>query len=118
MANLREEVPEEFRSDDERWYRYFTKKSIAVLAGGIGVTFLLYKMFSAFHCGLVGFFIGATIAIGALFITVFKWPVADTLSGGGLTLARIIYNTICNKRHGRTFVKINESSSEESENHV
>lgn len=114
MANLREEVPQEFRADDERWYKYFTNKSLIVLLAGIAFTFILYKAFNIFHLGIVGLLIGAVIAVGAFFITVFKWPLVDTMNGGGLTLARIIYNTICCKKHGRVYVKLHGSSSEES----
>ena len=104
MANLQEKVPGEF-SDDERWYRFFTKKSLMTLCGCIAFAFILSRLFSLVNMMALGLIIGVAIG-GAVFAsTVVKWPEEDPVHGSGNTLAFKAYKYLSVKRNGRIFVR-------------
>lgn len=111
MANLREEVPAEF-SDDERWYKYFTKKTLVVLLIAILFTYVLTVLFGLIHLPALGLFIG--IIIGSTVFIAFnvKLPISDTLHGGGTTLDVLFVRIMVRRKTGKIMVRYNEHVEE------
>ena len=99
MANLREEVPMEF-ADDERWYKYFTKKTLIVLMAAVMFTYLLTVILGLIHLQALGLIIG--ILVGGTVFAVFniKLPNTDVLHGGGSTLDVLIARILARRRNG------------------
>ena len=95
MANLREEVPMEF-ADDERWYKYFTKKTLIVLMAAVMFTYLLTVILGLIHLQALGLIIG--ISVFAVFNI--KLPNTDVLHGGGSTLDVLIARILARRRNG------------------
>ena len=46
---LRHQIPSEF-TDEDRWFKFFTKTTLKYLIAGLVITYLLFKLF-----GLIGF---------------------------------------------------------------
>ncbi len=108
MANLREEVPAEF-ADDERWYKYFTKKTLVVLMVAVFFTYLLMMLFGLIHLQAVGLIIGGLIG-GLVFVAYnIKLPNTDVLHGGGSTLDVLIARILARRKNGRIMVRYQES---------
>lgn len=104
MANLQEKVPGEF-SDDERWYRFFTKKSLLTLCGCIAFAFVLSRLFAFIGLMAVGLIAGTVIGGIVFAMTVITWPVEDPVHGSGNTLAFKAYKYLSVKKNGRIFVR-------------
>ena len=108
MAHLREKVPVDF-SDDERWYKYFTKKSLFTAAIGVGILVLITSIFSKMGSALFGVIIGVFVGGGFFASTVLKYPGQDTLNDAGETIDVIIYRRIFRALKGRIFVNFHNN---------
>lgn len=113
MAKLREEVPAEF-GQDERWYKYFTNKSMIVAACGAAFTYIISKLFSVVGLGVPAFIAGIIISVFAFFVAVVKIPMNDTILGAGTTLDIILLRKICHRKNKRLYVKGAGRTDEES----
>ena len=114
MANLREEVPAEF-ADDERWYKYFTKKTLVVLMVAVLFTYVLMALFGLIHLRAVGLIVGVLIG-GLVFIAYnIKLPSTDVLHGGGCTLDVLFARILARRKNGAIMVRYQESIDIEDE---
>lgn len=101
------EIPQEF-TDEDRWIigRFsLSKKSFAMLLGGGGLTFGLYKLFSLFHIPVVGVVLGVILTITVVFLTIFPIPESDYIKGGGLTLDVILLRRYVRRRNRIVYIK-------------
>jgi len=108
MAHLREKVPVDF-SDDERWYKYFTKKSLLTAAIGIGILVLMTSVFSKIGSALFGVIMGIFVGGGFFACTVIKYPGQDSLNDTGETIDVVIYRRITRMLKGRIFVNFHDN---------
>ena len=104
MAGLRETVPSEF-ADDERWYKYFTKKSLFTLVAGAAFAYVMTALFRMVGLTIVGFIIGAIVAGAAFLAVVVRWPVEDTIHGGGASLDVLLFRVIARKRERTVLIR-------------
>jgi len=101
---LRHDIPAEF-TDEDRWFKFFTKKSLVYIAFGCFITFLLYRLFSNFGYALTGVAIGLFITAVLAFISMFELPGTAYLSGGGLTLDILLKRLYIRKRSKVIYIK-------------
>ena len=72
---LRHQIPSEF-TDEDRWFKFFTKTTLKYLIAGLVITYLLFKLFGLIGFSLIGVTIGLVITIGLVFIA--SYPIPET----------------------------------------
>lgn len=102
MANLREEVPAEF-TDDERWYKYFTKKSLIIMIILLFYLYAVISFFGMFRLAAVGVIIWALTALPVFLCFCMKIPADDPIHGGGAELDEILLRILAVRLHGRIY---------------
>lgn len=101
---LRHEIPSEF-TDEDRWFKYFTKKTLAFIMAGCLIMVFLYKVFALFGGALIGVVLGIVITIALAAISMIPVPENQFLRGGGLTLDVIIIRRFIRKGKRVIYVK-------------
>lgn len=112
MAGLRERTPRQF-SDDERWYRFFTKWSLLALVAGAGIDWLVTRLFMRFGAGGTGFCIGTAAALCVFASVTVKWPTEDTERGGGTPLGVMLLKVACHRRNRRVYARMDREDDGE-----
>ena len=111
MAHLHEKVPAEF-SDDERWYRIFTKKSLATMIVGCAIAAGVIAVFTSFGLLPLGIVLGGALGVSFFCVTVLKLPGKDVLSGSGCTMDVIALRIFTRKRQGRIYMNLHDESGD------
>lgn len=111
MANLREKVPGEF-TDDERWYKFFTLKTLIATAAGVLVDAALTALFAKAGAAALGFVLGTFILIAMVSFVAVKWPVVDTMHGGGKTLLELAAALVAHRRNRAVYVRQHRKEDE------
>lgn len=104
MSELREEVPREF-SDDERWYRYFTRKSIMVLLCMGVLSLIIIKFCSLIGVQIVGIYLALVLTTVAMVAVMLPIPEGDVLHGSGCTCDVILLRMYIRKKKARLYLK-------------
>lgn len=112
FMDLREEVPREF-SDDERWYRFFTRKSIVVLLVMGVISLLLVKFLGFIGLRTAGVYIALILSGAVMLAVMLPIPEGDVLHGSGCTCDVILFRMLVRKRTGRVYRKICQTEREE-----
>lgn len=86
---LRHQIPSEF-TDEDRWFKFFTKTTMKYLIAGLVITYLLFKLFGLIGFSLIGVTIGLVITIGLVFIASYPIPETQYIKGANLTIVRIL----------------------------
>lgn len=105
MANLREQVPGEF-TDDERWYRFFTLKTLIAFAIGTALDFLLTVLFSKIGAAAFGLVLGTLLLFVIVSFVSVRWPMTDTVRGGGKTLSELSVALFAHRKNRALYVRI------------
>ena len=93
------EVPSEFK-DEEKWLKFFPRRSVLILAVMFGFSIILSKLFSLFKAGGIGFTIGIILTVVAVAMSMI--PVSSGYASGcGLTVDKWIMRRIYHKRKHR-----------------
>lgn len=83
-------VPHDILSDEDKWFKFFTKVQLLGIAIFCVIGFFIYKALAFMGAGIVGIVIALIIvAIGAVLVLV-RMPNSRYLMGGGLFLWEII----------------------------
>lgn len=104
MEKVTYDVPGEF-SDEDRWFRFFNKKQILVLAITAAMALFLFKMFSLFGVGWIGLLIGIPFSLVSTLLTIIPMPEENYLRGGGLTMDVILARKVIRKKTRCLYVK-------------
>lgn len=104
VSDLREEVPREF-SDDERWYRFFTRKSILVLLIMGVLSLLIVKFFVWIGLRMAGIYISMVLTGVVMLVVMLPVPEGDILHGSGCTCDIILLRLFIRKRNGKIYMK-------------
>lgn len=97
-------IPSEF-SDEDKWFKYFTKKTLGcTLVSGM-LMVLLGNLTLLFGSRAPGLILGSIIVIFVLFITNFKIPETEYLKGAGLTIDVILIRRYLRRRAKCIYVK-------------
>ena len=114
MADLREEVPREF-SDDERWYRFFSRKAILVLLIMGVVDLAIVKFFTLIHLQTAGIFISIILTAVVMAAVMLPIPEGDVLHGSGSTCDVILFRLYVRQKSSKIYVKgFTDSGMEEN----
>lgn len=114
FIDLREEVPREF-SDDERWYRFFTRKSIVVLLTMGVVSLILVKIFGFIGFHTAGVYISLILSGIVMLAVMLPIPEGDVIHGSGCTCDVILFRMFVRmrKKTGRIYRKTCQSRAED-----
>lgn len=83
------EIPSEF-NDEDKWFKWFTKRSMLYIVAGLGSTYLLYRLFMLIHHPFIGIIIGAIITVTLGAISMIPIPEGNYLKGSGQTVDVIL----------------------------
>lgn len=111
MSELREEVPREF-SDDERWYRYFTRKSILVLLSMGVISLIIIKFCSFIGITAAGIYMALILTTVAMVAVMLPIPEGDVLHGSGCTCDVILLRMYIRKKKAKLYLKGLQESEE------
>ena len=101
---LREVVPREF-SDDERWYRYFSKTLIiAMLCVGMAGVFLC-KLLNMVGLLALGICLTLICEIATILLISVPLPKGHTMDGSGHLLYRVLTRFVIHKRRRCFYIK-------------
>lgn len=111
MAGLRVERPPEF-SDDERWWGFFSRKTliVALIFGVIAVG--LCKLLNIFGLLGLGIILGIFLVVIPVGMVIIPVPGNDILNGSGMTLDTMIFNVIVRKKKAHIYIKMPMSVEE------
>lgn len=98
------DIPEEF-SDEDRWFKFFTKKQAIMIVAAIGIMVMLVKIFDGAGLAFIGVIFGGLLVIAITVIAMLKLPETNYLRGGGQTLDVILFKRFIRKRNRRIYVK-------------
>jgi hypothetical protein len=105
MAKLTYSIPSEF-SDEDRWFKFFTKKDVGVLVVTGALTIFLYKTTGTlFGKPFIGLLVGGIIMAISLFLSMAKLPDTMYMAGGGQTIASILLKKLLRKKNKMVYVK-------------
>lgn len=89
MSNIgRYKVPSELK-DEDKWFRFFTKKHLAAIAVVAFIDFQIVALSFKLHIVIVGIILALFIAIVAAIIIPFNVPAHMHLHGGGQAISTI-----------------------------
>lgn len=108
---LRHEIPSEF-TDEDRWFKYFTKKTLAFIMVGCVITCLLFKLCSFFGGAIIGVVLGLVITVALGAVSMIPVPENQFLRGGGLTYDVIIIRRFIRRKNKVVYVKGYENEKE------
>lgn len=113
MNKFRYNIPSEF-TDEDRWFKYFTKKDLLVIVVTGILTGVLFKLSaSLINKPYVGLIIGLIIMGASLFCCMVRKPETLYLTGGGQTLATIILRRLIRRKNRVIYVRgYNEQEDE------
>lgn len=105
MAKLTYSIPSEF-SDEDRWFKYFTKRDLGVLVTTGAFTVLLFKLTdSLFGKPLIGLIIGVIIVLISMACSMVKLPDTLWLKGGCQPIATILLRRLIRRKKRVIYVK-------------
>lgn len=99
-------IPLEFK-DEEKWFKFFSKKNLIVLVCCEGVVGLGFKLLQSvgLHIEIPYLVVGELITAIITALTMIPQPETMYLTGGGQTLADILLKKIYRKTHKILYVK-------------
>lgn len=91
------ELPSGFK-DEEKWFKFFSKRSFIILGVTFAITIFLVKFFELFGLGGLGGVIGGVIMVVFVGLSMVPVPYSDYMKGGGQTFDRRIFKAMLRKR--------------------
>lgn len=105
MVKFTYSIPSEF-TDEDKYFKYFTKKNMAVIIITGFIMFLLYKLTgSLFGKPFIGLIIGGIIMLVSILCVMVKIPETLYLEGGGQTILTILTRKYVRKRNKVIYIK-------------
>lgn len=105
MVKFTYSIPSEF-TDEDKYFKHFTKKNMAVIIITGFIMFLLYKLTgSLFGKPFIGLIIGGIIMIVSILCAMVKIPETLYLEGGGQTILTILTRKYVRKRNKVIYIK-------------
>lgn len=108
--NLIAERPPEF-TDDERWWRFFTRKSLSVLILSAFVFYISYRIFRIVNMGGFGIVIGIIFIAASLLLVSVPIPGNDIFRGCGMTLDQMLFRKIVRGQKAAVYRKRTEDTT-------
>ena len=105
-------IPREFR-DEDKWFRFFTKKQLIYVAIAVAIDFVFITMTLAFHIVGVGIALSVICLMIALFLAFFVIPTDKYLIGGGYPVMAIISRVVYRHMPGNRILYVKNYKKEE-----
>lgn len=105
------DVPSEFK-DEEKWLRFFPKRSFVILIVMFAFTLILYNICNLFKFGIGGLIIGGILTVAMVASSMIPISSTEYMSGGGLTLDKWLYRRIMHKMNKCVYIKHFQSDVE------
>lgn len=97
-------IPSEF-TDEDKWFKFFKKRNLVVIAAGLGVTGFFFKIATPFGLGVPLGLFGIVVTVIATIITMIPLPETNYLKGGGQTLDVILLRRYIRKKNKKIYIK-------------
>ena len=97
-------IPSEF-TDEDRWFKFFTKKQLAVVLLNIVWTIALGKLFKLFGIMPVGIAIGVIQTLVVTALAMFRLPESNYLRGGGQIIGVVLLKRMYRRLFACIYVK-------------
>ncbi len=101
---MRHAIPAEF-TDEDKWFKFFTKKTLAFMLPGIFIMVVLFRILALFGQGMAGIIIGLVITAALAAVSAIPKPGDDYLRGGGITFDILILRRIIRAKNRVVYVK-------------
>ena len=105
------QIPKEFK-DEDKWFKYFTKKQLVIVGGALALSVVIVGFFFGIHLLPVGVIIGETIMLLAVGIAFIKIPTDRYLIGGGYPVSQILIRLIVKKLPGNKVLYVKNYEEE------
>ena len=113
MAGLRAERPPEF-SNDERWFKIFTTKSLIVFLIMSLIGYLIARFFILFGLTPIGIMAALLLVTMSMVVVMVPLPGKDVLNGSGMTLDVMLFQMLVRKKRACIYVKMCQTGDDES----
>lgn len=90
------QIPKEFK-DEDKWFKYFTKKQLIVVGSAVGASVLIMSFFMGIGMFPVGMCISEVLLLLSVTASFIRIPTDKYLIGGGYHIAVIVWRLICRK---------------------
>ena len=90
------QIPKEFK-DEDKWFKYFTKKQLIVVGSALGASVLIISFFNGVGLLPVGISISEVVLILSITSSFIRIPRERYLIGGGYHIAVILWRLICKR---------------------
>ena len=90
------QIPKEFK-DEDKWFKYFTKKQLIVVGSALGASTLIMSFFYGIGMFPVGLSISEVVLILSVTSSFIRIPNERYLIGGGYHIAVIVWRFIVKK---------------------
>lgn len=104
MSSLVSERPPEF-SDDERWWRFFTKKMLLCFLGSCAVGYLIVRLMAMVHLVFLGLLIALILVTATMIAVCLPYPSRDVLGGARHMIDDILFCIVARGRKPHLYVK-------------
>ena len=86
-------IPKEYK-DEDKWFRFFTKKQLLHVGVGCGIGLMLFAFMTSIGISALGIALAEICIIISAIVAFIKMPTEKYLVGGGYNLSTIIYRLI------------------------
>ena len=97
-------IPAEF-TDEDKWFRFFYKKNLAVFCAGAAFTYLLWKVLDLGGLGIAGLIAGGMVTTAITAVTMLPIPESSYLKGGGQTLDIILIRRLIRRKSAVIYIR-------------
>ena len=114
LNTLSHSTMEEIREDEEKWLKFFTKRSLIACVIGAIPGYLIFSIIGSFAPMWAGGIVWAMIEIGMFALTTVKLSVEDNRNtGGGQYVYMVFLRKVFHRFNREVYVKMNRDEEEE-----
>lgn len=97
-------IPSEF-NDEDKWLKYFSKKSMVIICIMLGNLYALYRMLALVHLELVGVILGVLLGTLVVLFSMLPVPSENYLKGAGQTYDILLLKILYRRRRKVIYIK-------------
>ena len=99
------QIPKEFK-DEDKWFRFFTKKQLIVVGAALAACVVIVSFFYGIGMLKVGLAIAEIIMVLAVAVVFIRIPTDRYLIGGGYHIAQIVGRLIIKRLPGHKIIYV------------
>jgi hypothetical protein len=105
------QIPKEFK-DEDKWFRYFTKKQLIFVGGAIFLSVVITSFFSGLGLIKVGISISEVILLLTIAVAFIRIPTDRYLIGGGYHIMQILMRLVIKRLKQNRILYVKNYSEE------